>query len=232
LYEPMTVKLGDEGEQGFTLHVEPGDLMAGEVVGIIGENGCGKSTLMSHLTEHCAVSYKPQHTAPMRSFEGTVSDLLEQSIGGMLGDRLFGLLVLKPLQMAITICLGTPAAAYLLDEPSAGLDCEQRLVVTRVLQRWVTMHLGRAAMVIEHDLLMSASLFSRVIVCTGTPGTACTAHAPEGLAQGLNRFLEGLGVTVREDPTTGRPRLNKKHSSKDREQKKAGRHYLTRADSM
>ena len=62
--------------------------------------------------------------------------------------------VLKPLQMeslmdlqvvklsggelqrvAITICLGKPADIYLIDEPSAYLDSEQRLNAARVIKR-------------------------------------------------------------------------------------------------
>ena len=34
--------------------------------------------------------------------------------------------------MAITMCLGTPADIYLIDEPSAYLDSEQRIIASKV----------------------------------------------------------------------------------------------------
>jgi translation initiation factor RLI1 len=37
----------------------------------------------------------------------------------------------------------------------------------------------------------------------------------------MNRFLASLEITFRRDPTNFRPRVNKKHSVKDREQKSA-----------
>ena len=182
-----------------------------------------------------------------------VADLLEAEIGCSLGDRLFNLMVLGPLavnelmsselntlsggelqRVAITLCLGKPAAVYLLDEPSAGLDCEQRLVVTNVIQRWVGNNLGefdRAAIVVEHDMLMASSLCSSIVHYTGTPGVSCTAHAPLPAVQGLDNFLGVLNVTVREDLATGRPRLNKRGCTKDREQRRAGHYYLSRAES-
>lgn len=232
---------------GFTLHAEGGDLRAGQVLGLLGENGCGKSTLLTRLAdEHGRVSVKPQMNTDLGRYEGTVASLLEAEIGRSLGDRLFGLMVLKPLGMAqlmpydvgrlsggelqrvaIAICLGRPADVFMLDEPSAGLDCEQRLVVTHVIQRWVS-SLGGAAVVVEHDLLMASSLCTLVTNFTGRPGVECTAHVPTDLLAGLNAFLTLLDVTVREDRATGRPRLNKRGSAGDREQKRAETYYLGR----
>jgi ATP-binding cassette subfamily E protein 1 len=39
-------------------------------------------------------------------------------------------------RVAITLCLAKPANVFLLDEPSAGLDCEQRVIAAKVI-RWV-----------------------------------------------------------------------------------------------
>ena len=37
-------------------------------------------------------------------------------------------------RVAITLCLGKPANVFLLDEPSAGLDCEQRVIAAKVIR--------------------------------------------------------------------------------------------------
>ncbi len=41
-------------------------------------------------------------------------------------------------RVAITLCLGKPADVYLIDEPSAYLDSEQRLHAAKVIKRFVT----------------------------------------------------------------------------------------------
>ena len=192
------------------------------------------------------MSYKRQQIGKrLRQFPGTVADLLEREINRALGDRLFRLLVLRPLcveqleklnvrslsggemqRVAIVICLGTPANVYLIDEPSAGLDCEQRIAAARVMKRWIVSHLGKTAFVIEHDFVMASTMADRIVVYTGTPSIECTAHSPVGLADGFNRFLAELKVTFRRDPANLRPRINKRGSLKDAEQKASGVYYL------
>merc|ERR1719343_1857777 len=107
-------------------------------------------------------------------------------------DRLFRLLVLKPLGMdqlgdlqvsslsggemqrlSIVLCLGTPALVYLIDEPSAGLDCEQRVIAAKVMKRWIVNHHGRCCFLVEHDFVMAAAMADRVIVYEGKPGVDC-----------------------------------------------------------
>jgi len=128
-------------------------------------------------------------------------------------------------RLAITVCLGTPASVYLFDEPSAGLDCEQRVIVAKVIKRWVNSHLGKVCYVIEHDVLMMSALADRMILFTGKPGVETTAHSPTTVQDGFNKFLEMLDVTFRRDPVNCRPRVNKQDSVKDREQKKNGVYY-------
>ena len=143
-------------------------------------------------------------------------DLFERAVQGVVADRFYRLLVLRPLQLealerldvrtlsggelqrvAIAVCLGTPASVYLFDEPSAGLDCEQRVVVSKVIRRWVVDHMRKTAFVIEHDFVMAAALSDRTIVFSGRPGVECTASAPRPMADGFNAFLESLDVTFR-----------------------------------
>ena len=40
-------------------------------------------------------------------------------------------------RVAITLCLGKPADVYLIDEPSAYLDSEQRLHAAKVIKRYL-----------------------------------------------------------------------------------------------
>ena len=77
---------------------------------------------------------------------------------------------------------------------------------------------------------MASALSDRVIVYTGEPGVECTANSPQGLQEGFNEFLKQLDVTFRRDPVNFRPRVNKKNSAKDREQKSAGQYFIFDAD--
>jgi len=114
---------------------------------------------------------------------------------------------------------------YLIDEPSAYLDSEQRILAARVMKRWI-MNAKRAAFVVEHDFIMATYLADKVIVFSGTPAIEATAAAPEGLITGMNKFLEMMDITFRRDPYNFRPRINKHRSVKDSMQKKAGQYFL------
>jgi ATP-binding cassette subfamily E protein 1 len=63
-------------------------------------------------------------------------------------------------------------------------------------------------------------------VYTGEPGVECTANTPVGLVEGMNQFLKQLSVTFRRDPTNFRPRINKKNSRLDRDQKQSGNFFF------
>merc|ERR1719321_1508050 len=66
-------------------------------------------------------------------------------------------------RVAIVLALGKPADIYLLDEPSAHLDVEQRVVTSRVTKQYI-MHAKKTAFVVEHDFIMATYLADRVIV--------------------------------------------------------------------
>jgi ATP-binding cassette subfamily E protein 1 len=42
----------------------------------------------------------------------------------------------------------------------------------------------------------------------------------------MNRFLQNLEITFRRDPSNNRPRINKRGSVKDREQKASGNFFF------
>jgi ATP-binding cassette subfamily E protein 1 len=141
------------------------------------------------------VSYKPQKISP--KFEGTVRQLLHAKVHPQ-----FTTDVAKPLNMdgiidnevqnlsggelqrtAIVLCLGKPADIYLVDEPSAYLDSEQRLLCARVIKRFI-MHSKKCGFIVEHDFIMATYLADKVVVYEGTPGVDCSAGPPEGLLTG------------------------------------------------
>uniref|UniRef100_A0A2P2LVQ6 ABC transporter E family member 2 n=2 Tax=Rhizophora mucronata TaxID=61149 RepID=A0A2P2LVQ6_RHIMU len=188
-----------------------------------------------------SVSYKPQRISP--KFPSTVRNLLHQRIRDSYLHPQFVSDVMKPLlieqlmdqevvnlsggelqRVALCLCLGKPADIYLIDEPSAYLDSEQRIVASKVIKRFI-LHAKKTAFVVEHDFIMATYLADRVVVYEGKPSVECTANSPQSLLTGMNLFLSHLDITFRRDPTNYRPRINKLDSTKDREQKAAGSYY-------
>ncbi|KAG5220508.1 rnase inhibitor-type atp binding cassette protein [Salix suchowensis] len=192
-----------------------------------------------------AVSLKPQTISP--KFPGTVRMLLLKQIRQAFMHAQFQTDVLKPMNLenimdqevktlsggelqrvAIVLALGMlrrkpNVSVYLLDEPSSFLDSEQRIIASKVIKRFI-LHAKKTAFVIEHDFIMATYLADRVIVFEGQPAVSATATPPQTLLSGMNRFLASLEITFRRDPTNYRPRVNKRNSVKDREQK--GVHLL------
>jgi ATP-binding cassette subfamily E protein 1 len=122
------------------------------------------------------------------------------------------------------LCLGKPADYYLLDEPSAYLDVEQRIVVAKVIKRYIYA-IQKTCLVVEHDFLMSTYLADKIIVFHGTPGVQGFADEPQSLTSGMNDFLKMMDITFRRDGSNYRPRINKADSQMDIEQKKSGNHF-------
>lgn len=188
------------------------------------------------------ISYKPQ-TINAKS-EGTVRQLLYDKIRDMYTHPQFQAEVVKPLaidgiidqevqnlsggelqRVALILCLGKPADVYLIDEPSAYLDSEQRLVAAKVIKRFL-LHSKKTGFVVEHDFIMATYLADRVVVFEGEPGITTKACSPQVLLKGMNDFLSLLNITFRRDPSNFRPRINKLNSVKDTEQKRSGNYFF------
>jgi len=127
-------------------------------------------------------------------------------------------------RVAIATCLSRKADLYLLDEPSAYLDVEERLIVARTVRRIIE---GRnvTAFVVEHDVVAQDFIADRLMVFSGEPGTKGSAKAPTNLMNGMNMFLKEMSITFRRDQATKRPRVNKEDSQLDRIQKETNQYY-------
>ncbi len=188
------------------------------------------------------ISYKPQYLTEL-SLQGQVEQALREAIGAVLYSAWFQSDVIKPLQVdilldkhieelsggelqrvAIAACLGVEAHIYLIDEPSAYLDVEQRLAMIKAIRRVVETR-GAVALVVEHDVMIADALADAIILFRGEPGVEGQALQPMGLRRAFNIFLKDLDVTFRRDPQTGRARVNKPGSYLDRLQKSMGEYY-------
>ncbi len=243
----------------FKLMVEPGEAYKGEVVGLLGPNGIGKTTFVrilageiktdegdistSIVNRKLKISYKPQYVSP-KMFDGTVRKVLMNANSNALNPtswlysevirklRLNKLLDQKASdlsggelqKLAIASCIIRDADIYLLDEPSAYLDVEERLTVAKVLKRIVE-EKRVLAFVVEHDVSIQDFISDRIMVFRGEPGIKGIASPPLQLRNAMNMFLKDLGITFRRDPQTGRPRVNKEGSYLDRYQKTIGEYY-------
>ena len=71
-------------------------------------------------------------------------------------------------RVAIVLCLGKPCDIFLIDEPSAYLDSEQRVITSKVMKRWIVSS-KKSAFVVEHDFIMATYMADKVICFDGTP---------------------------------------------------------------
>ena len=128
-------------------------------------------------------------------------------------------------RVGLVVALGRPADVYLIDEPSAYLDVEQRIITAKAIKKFILL-MYKTAFIVEHDFIMATYIADKVIVYEGNPGKDCKANAPTPLVEGMNKFLNLLGITFRKDKQNFRPRINKFESVLDREQKQSGNYFF------
>ena len=126
--------------------------------------------------------------------------------------------------MAIALCLGKDADLFLLDEPSAYLDIEQRLIISKVIRDFMELQ-DKSALIVDHDLLFLSYLSDKLMVFDGVPAKKGIVKGPFEMEEGMNMFLEKLNITLRRDKESLMPRVNKLDSRLDREQKEKGKYY-------
>jgi ATP-binding cassette subfamily E protein 1 len=234
----------------FELKIEAGGYPSNTSINVIlGENGTGKTTFMNYL-EKCnnvSTSYKTQYANIKQYGDVSVEELYLDKIRESYFNPMFKSDVLVPLEIEniknrklqelsggelqrvmIVLCLGTPANVYLLDEPSACLDVEQRVNIVKIVKKFI-LHNQKVAFVVEHDMMMAISfaqdINSQVIVMKKTDFGAIASKPMTLTNGGINMFLQSLDITFRKDVAHNRMRINKFDSTKDREQKKSGQYF-------
>jgi len=229
--------------ENFDLTVEEGTLYKPETVGILGPNATGKTTFVKMLAGeekpdntkldlNISLSYKPQYikvsTKLVKNLaikeelveKMRIRHLLERGLHELSGGELQ--------KVIISECLSRDAQVYLLDEPSAYLDVEERLAFAKYIKRFAA-EKDVSILVVDHDILLVDYLSDEILVFGGEGGKHGHAEKLTDLRAAMNSFLAKMNVTFRRDPDSKRPRANKDGSVKDREQKASGEYYYTRA---
>ena len=238
--------------ESFSVSIEPGQVRKGEVLGIMGANALGKTTMMKMITgvdkpdsgsisKKIKIAYKPQYL--QNDIDGDVISLLDKANDNPVEESMEEEQILDPLKIkklynksirnlsggelqkvAVASCLLQKVDVYALDEPSAFLDVEDRIAVAKFLQKFVR-SFGKSAIVIDHDLQLMDLVSDSMVIFEGESGILGKATSPMSKANAMNRFLKSLDMSFRRDERSLRPRVNKLESRLDKNQKTSGNYY-------
>jgi len=232
----------------FSFRSDSGELHRKEIIGVVGENGIGKTTfvkILAGLEKHSGeiksntgkikISYKPQYLNN-ESTENVMNylkdaikyktelivplgldNLFEKNLNQLSGGELQ--------RVEIAAALGHDAEIILLDEPSANLDVEQRLAVSKIIKNFAQ-NKGKSILVVDHDLLFIDYISDKLMVYSGETSKHGEAKLMN-MEDGMNDLLKRLEITLRRDGFSGRPRINKKDSVLDRKQKAENKYYYS-----
>ncbi|MBM2851884.1 MAG: ATPase [Candidatus Nitrosotenuis sp.] len=236
----------------FSVSIDAGQVRRGEVLGIMGANALGKTTMMKMIAGvekpdvgsidgAVTISYKPQYLT--NDIDVDVISVLDMAnegpiFGSVEEEQIVDPLKIKKLynksvknlsggelqKVAIVTCLLKKADVYALDEPSAFLDVEDRIAVAKFIQRFVRSY-GKSAIVIDHDIQLMDLISDKMVIFEGVSGKEGHATSPLTKAGAMNKFLRSLDITFRRDEATRRPRVNKAESRLDKQQKDTGNFY-------
>ena len=236
----------------FSVTIEAGQVHKGEVLGILGANALGKTTMMKMITsvekpdsgivdKKVKIAYKPQYLS--NDIDVDVISVLNKANEGLIEgsqeeEQIVDPLKIKKLynksiknlsggelqKVSIVTCLLQKADLYALDEPSAFLDVEDRIAVAKFIQKF-TRSYGKSAMIIDHDVQLLDLVSDSMIIFEGTSGTDGHASSPISKVEAMNKFLKDLDITFRRDEKSQRPRVNKENSRLDKIQKAESNFY-------
>ncbi len=236
----------------FSVSIDPGEVRKGDLLGIMGANALGKTTMMKMIAgvekpdsgsvdKKIKISYKPQYLT--NDVDVEVIAMLEKANGGSIVDTTEEEQIIEPLRIkklynksmkylsggelqkvAVATCLLQKADLYALDEPSAFLDVEDRIAVGKFLQKFCR-SFGKSAIVIDHDLQLMDLVSDSMVIFEGTSSVEGHATSPLPKIDAMNRFLKSLDITFRRDEKSRRPRVNKDGSRLDKDQKGNQNYY-------
>ena len=236
----------------FSVSIEPGEVRKGDLLGIMGANALGKTTMMKmiagvekpdlgYVNKKIKISYKPQYLTNDVDIE--VLTMLDNTNGGSIEDTTEEEQIIEPLKIkklynksmknlsggelqkvAVATCLLQKVDLYALDEPSAFLDVEDRIAVGKFLQKFCR-SFGKSAVVIDHDLQLMDLVSDSMVIFEGVSSVEGHATSPLPKIDAMNRFLKSLDVTFRRDEKSSRPRVNKDGSRLDKDQKDSQNYY-------
>ncbi|NWJ99850.1 ribosome biogenesis/translation initiation ATPase RLI, partial [Marine Group I thaumarchaeote] len=220
----------------FSVTVEAGQVHKGEVLGILGANSLGKTTMMKMIANvekpdfgsvdtKIKIAYKPQYLS--NDIDIDVISVLNKANEGLVEGSQEEEQIVEPLKIkklynksiknlsggelqkvSIVTCLLQKADLYALDEPSAFLDVEDRIAVAKFIQRF-TRSYEKSAMIIDHDVQLLDLVSDSMVIFEGTPGINGHASSPLPKVESMNKFLKSLDITFRRDEKSQRPRVNK-----------------------
>jgi len=249
-YDDLEKSLGD-----FHLTVSGSEIHAGEIIGILGANGIGKSTFINLIAnkikaddetsnnknKELKVSVKPQYIKMDKSI--LVADLIKKIklaphlsesfkkriINKLnltdIGERIISELSGGELQRVAIATCLTNDADIYLFDEPSAFLDVEMRLQVAQLLRKSIEEIKKAAFVVEHDIITQDFIADSILVFEGTPGLEGIAIAPQNLRDGFNLFLKMMGITFRRDSITKRPRVNKTGSNKDVYQKKINEYY-------
>ena len=236
----------------FSVTVEAGRVHRGEVLGILGANSLGKTTMMKMIANvekpdfgsvdtKIKIAYKPQYLS--NDIDIDVISVLNKANEGLVEGSQEEEQIVEPLKIkklynksiknlsggelqkvSIVTCLLQKADLYALDEPSAFLDVEDRIAVAKFIQRF-TRSYEKSAMIIDHDVQLLDLVSDSMVIFEGTPGINGHASSPLPKVESMNKFLKSLDITFRRDEKSQRPRVNKENSRLDKIQKAESNFY-------
>jgi len=236
----------------FSVVIDAGQVHKGEVLGILGANALGKTTMMKMIASvekpdsgsvdtKLKIAYKPQYL--LNDVDIDVISVLNKANEGLIEgsqeeEQIVDPLKIKKLynksiknlsggelqKVSIVTCLLQKADLYALDEPSAFLDVEDRIAVAKFIQRFARTY-EKSAMIIDHDVQLLDLVSDSMVIFDGISGVSGHASSPLSKVEAMNKFLKSLNITFRRDEKSHRPRVNQEDSRLDKIQKAESNFY-------
>jgi len=236
----------------FSVTIEPGFVKKGQLLGVMGANALGKTTMMKMIAgvekpdsgsvdKKLKIAYKPQYLSS--DIDVDVISVLNKANEGLIEgsqeeEQIVDPLKIKKLynksiknlsggelqKVSIVTCLLQKADLYALDEPSAFLDVEDRIAIAKFIQRFARTY-EKSAMIIDHDVQLLDLISDSMVIFDGISGVNGHASSPLSKVEAMNKFLKSLNITFRRDEKSHRPRVNQEDSRLDKIQKTESNFY-------